>query len=504
MAVTMNNNQAYQKMLEQQQQLQQQKQAMLQQQQQRIQQQQAAAQQRAQQQAQAQQAAAQQAAAQQAEAQAAAAKAASAPKTGEGLNGVSEATTKKLASYQSGYTQGQGVSDAYKQMQAAQAAIPTTYQASPEVLEAQRQLEALQTSKPQGYTSKYNQQLDEILGQIQNPQEFKFDFNGSKLFQTYADRYTQLGKQAAMNAIGQAAGLTGGYGNSYGATAGSQAQQQYLLGLNDKAMDIYDREYQAYRDKLGDKKDIYGLLSQREAQDYDRYRDTVGDWERERDYLTGRADTAKNFDYGQYRDTVEDAQKNRDYFTEAYQNERNFDYGKYQDERDYWTGQAQAENQDYWNVQDFNEKIRQFNESLDWDKMSTQQKYAAEYAMQILANGGTPSDELLRQAGLSGADAAKLVAAPIEVAAGGGGGGSGKTTLYADANGNLFTVKNGKSQAVSRETIEKNPSKYLVDDKTYKSTVMGKTATSGVKESSQAGKNSGSSSTNDKKLNRVK
>ena len=461
-------------------------------------------QQQAQQQAAAQQAA-QQAAAQQAAQQAAAQQAANAPKTGQGLNGVSQGTADKLAGYQSGYTPGQNVTNAQKQMEAAQNAMPGAYQASQEVINAQNQLAALQNSKPQGYTSKYGEQLDNLLDQIQNPKEFKFSFNGSELFKSLADRYTQLGKQASMDAMGQAAGLTGGYGNSYGALTGNQAYQQYLLGLYDKGLDIYDRERQAYQDKLNNQKDAYSLLAQREGTDYDRYRDTVGDWEREREYLTGRADTARNFDYGVYRDTVGDAQKNRDYYTDQYNTERNFDYGQYQDMRDYWTGMAQQENQDYWTVQDYNERVRQFNENLEWDKMSTQQKYAAEYCMQILANGGTPSDELLRQAGLSGEDAAKLVAAPIEVAAGGGGGGGGgKTTLYADMNGNLFTIKNGKSQVVSKETIEKNPGKYLVDDKTYKNTVGGTSRVSGVKESSTAGKNGGSNAANDKKLNKLK
>ena len=185
--------------------------------------------------------------------------------------------------------------------------------------------------------------------------------------------------------------------------------------------EYYDRAYGAYRDKQGDLKDTYSILSAQEQKDYDRFRDEYGDWLTEREYLTARADM-----------------------------ERSLDRGEFESERDYWTALAQQENADYWTGQNFEEnkrqydttfnenqrqfnaeieeKQRQFNESLEWDKMSTQQKYAAEYCMQILAAGGMPSDELLKQAGLSAADAELLKAQPVTTGGGGGGGGKKTTT----------------------------------------------------------------------------
>ena len=317
---------------------------------------------------------------------------------GTGLQGVSKNTSAQLSNYQNGY------------------------QESERVRQAQELLAQNEANKPKGYTSKYSEQLDSILDQIQNPQAFKYSFDGDELFKSYQDRYTQLGKQASMDTMGQAAGLTGGYGNSYGAVAGNQAYQQYLMGLYDKGMDLRDRAYEQYRDQAADRKDTWSMLNQADQRDYDRYRDEYGDWLNEREYLTGRADT-----------------------------ERNFDYNQYNTERDYWTNMAQLENKDYWTGQEFNEnkrqydqnfaeqqrqfnaefeeKQRQFNESLDWDKMSEQQKYAAEYAMQLLQMGHMPSDELLQQAGLSAADAKKLKKNTGTAAGGGGGGGGGKGGL---------------------------------------------------------------------------
>ena len=54
--------------------------------------------------------------------------------------------------------------------------------------------------------------------------------------------------------------------------------------------------------------------------------------------------------------------------------------------------------------------------------MSERQKYAAEYAMQMLQNGQMPSEELLQSAGLSAADARKLMKQTTT-----GGGGTART-----------------------------------------------------------------------------
>lgn len=313
-----------------------------------------------------------------------------------GMRGVTQNTAQNVGRYQNGYRESERVQN------------------------ARNLLEQNNAAKPQGYNSKYGEQLEQILQKITNPEGFKYSFAGDALFNSARDIAVQSGKQAAMDVAGQAAALTGGYGNSYGTAAGAQAYQQSLMNLNAQMPEYYDRAYGAYRDRQGDMKDAYSILSSQEQKDYDRFRDQYGDWLNERDYLTARADM-----------------------------ERSLDRGEFESERDYWTALAAQENKDYWQNEEFQEnkrqydtnfneqqrqfnaeieeKQRQFNESLNWDKMSTEQKYAAEYCMQILAAGGMPTDELLRQAGLSAEDAAKLMAQPAVAAGGGGGGGGGGT-----------------------------------------------------------------------------
>ena len=288
-----------------------------------------------------------------------------------GLEGVSDNTAKQTGRYQQ------------------------DYQAGDAVMKAQQALEAIQAQKPQGYTSKYADQLDGILQRITNPEKFKYEFNGDNLFRSYADYYTQMGKQASQDAMGQAAALTGGYGNTYAQNAGQQAYQQYLLGLYDKGLDLYDRAYQRYQDEQNANLNQYNVLANADQTDYGRYRDEYGDWQNERDYYTGRYDT-----------------------------EADRDYSRWTGNRDYWTGLAQVENADYRSEQERQEAIRQYNESTANQKAQEDRQYAYNYAMTIIGNGQMPSKQILKLAGLSEEDAKKM----IKQASSGGGGGGRKTT----------------------------------------------------------------------------
>lgn len=322
-----------------------------------------------------------------------------------GLQGISSQTADNMGRLQSGYQQ------------------------SAAVTAAQQALQSLQDTRPGAYNSRYNQQLDQILQKITNPQQFKYSFDGDALFKNYADRYVQQGKQASLDAMGQAAGLTGGYGNSYGQMVGQQTYDQYLQGLYDKGMDLYDRAWQRYQAEQNGLLDQFNVLRQADQTDYGRYRDTVGDWNQDRSYLTDRADT-----------------------------EADRDYNRYANELNYWTGMGQAENAGYMQQQQFDEQQRQFDAQLaenqrQWDqqfaytKMSEDRKYAYNNACAILKSGKMPSDALLKQAGLSKADAQKMMAQVQK--AGGGSSKSKGPDVYEYSDGSLYMIgTDGKVQPV--------------------------------------------------------
>ena len=98
---------------------------------------------------------------------------------------------------------------------------------------------------------------------------------------------------------------------------------------------------------------------------------------------------------------------------------------------------------------------------MNWEKMSNDQKYAAQYALAILENGQMPSLELLKAAGLSKADAQKLMA-QIQPATTGTTG--TPKTYYSDKEGYYYEVD---SKGNMKPVDEKKVSKNSIIDKTY-------------------------------------
>ena len=90
---------------------------------------------------------------------------------------------------------------------------------------------------------------DEALQAYLNREDFQYDLNGDALYRQYKDRYTQLGKAAMQDTMGQAAALTGGYGSSYAQSVGQQAYNSYMQQLGDVVPELYQLAYDRYRDK---------------------------------------------------------------------------------------------------------------------------------------------------------------------------------------------------------------------------------------------------------------
>lgn len=187
------------------------------------------------------------------------------------------------------------------------------YEESDAVKGAGDALDAYIANKPGEYQSQWKNQLDALMNQILNRDKFSYDLNGDAFYQQYKDKYIQQGKMAMGDAIGQASAMTGGYGNSYAHSVGQQMYQKELQNLNDIVPELYQLALDKYNMDGQELYNKYGMVMDRENSDYGRYRDTVSDWNTERDYLTGRYDSERNFDYGKYMD------------------DRNFAYSQYQD-----------------------------------------------------------------------------------------------------------------------------------------------------------------------------
>jgi hypothetical protein len=179
----------------------------------------------------------------------------------------------------------------------------TEYTKGEDVLAAEDNLNTHLANKPGEYNSQWQSQLDALMNSILNRDKFSYDLNGDALYQQYKDKYIQQAKMAMGDAIGQASAMTGGYGNSYAQSVGQQAYQGQLDNLNDIVPELYQMALDKYNMEGQDLYNQYGLVMDRENLDYGRYRDSVADYLTERDYLTGRVDSALNFDYGKHMDT---------------------------------------------------------------------------------------------------------------------------------------------------------------------------------------------------------
>ena len=231
------------------------------------------------------------------------------------------------------------------------------YQESDTVKQAQEMLNQQLQQKPGEYQSTWQDQLNETISQILNRDKFSYDLNGDALYQQYADQYTQQGKMAMMDTMGQAQAMTGGYGNSYAQSVGQQAYQGYLQQLNEVVPELYGMALDQYNQEGQDMYNQAALIAQMEDQDYGRYQDAMNAWLSERDYLAGRYDSERDYDYGKYTD------------------DRDFSYGSFIDDRNYqYQTDRDAIADQQWQTE-FDEAQRQYDEQMalakdqwDWEK----------------------------------------------------------------------------------------------------------------------------------------
>lgn len=144
------------------------------------------------------------------------------------------------------------------------------------------------------YSGSYDDQLNDLYDRIVNRQPFRYDVNGDQLYQNYRQQYTNLGRQAMADTMGQAAGLTGGYGSTYGQMAGQQAYDAYLQRLNDKVPELAAAAQSAYEAEGNRMNQQYAMLGDLRDTEYSRYNDAYNKWLTERSYAQQQADTAYN------------------------------------------------------------------------------------------------------------------------------------------------------------------------------------------------------------------
>ena len=174
------------------------------------------------------------------------------------------------------------------------------------------------------YKSRYGDALKNNLAKVMEKKNFSYDADKDKLFSQYKNSYEKSGRTAMRDTMGNAASLTGGYGNSYAVTAGQQAYNSYMSKLSDKIPELEQRAYERYKD---DEESAYKRLNTLiglEKSDYGRYRDSIDDY-----------NTNRNFEYNKSKDALAQRNLQAQFERDNYENDRDYNRRVYENDRDY-------------------------------------------------------------------------------------------------------------------------------------------------------------------------
>lgn len=133
---------------------------------------------------------------------------------------------------------------------------------------ARYNLEQYEKTKPADYQSKYQGQIKDVMGKLENMGDFDYDPDADAAYQQYKNEYTRQAKLANQNAQANAAAMTGGYGSSYGTQAGQNAYARTMNSLDNVLDNLYSQSKAQYNTKKSDLLQQLSGLQSAEKQDY--------------------------------------------------------------------------------------------------------------------------------------------------------------------------------------------------------------------------------------------
>ena len=249
----------------------------------------------------------------------------------------------------------------------------------------QSQAQALQSGKT-SWTDRYNEAIEKYL----NREDFSYDVDSDQLFQQALSSAMRSGKSAMQDTIGQASALTGGYGSTYATSAGNQAYNSFIEDAYNNLPEYYQMALQAYQAEGEEMFNQVAMLGDADAQEYQKmynsfqvnsdltqqmYNREFGEW----DAGVTQAFNSANLQLNEYGQKSSDLYNSYSIASNEYEN-------KYAKERDSWLTDITNKqnlvalgNSDYWAQTNYDESIRQFNESLAEDQRQFDMTFKANY-----------------------------------------------------------------------------------------------------------------------------
>ena len=194
------------------------------------------------------------------------------------------------------------------------------------------------------YTSKYQDQIDELLGEILNRPAFEYDPETDPRYAAYRKEYAREGDRATADTMAQYASMTGGMPSTAATAAAQQAGNYYSAQMADKIPELYALAYSMYQDEGDNMRLNMDMLTALEQGDYNKYLNLLNQYNTDRNFAYGVYSDNWNRNYQLDRDDIADSRYdmewnygvNRDQIEDArYEDETEWSRNQYTDETEY-------------------------------------------------------------------------------------------------------------------------------------------------------------------------
>lgn len=236
------------------------------------------------------------------------------------------------------------------------------------------QLKVIQSGK-----TSYSDQVKNMMSQIMGRDKFAYDVDSDPLFQQALASAMNSGKQAMQDTMGQASALTGGYGSTYATMAGNQAYNSFVQDAYNNLPQYYQMAMEAYQMEGDEMYRQFDMVNSADEKEYGRninaydttfnYRNRMYDesYQKFRDEKSDAFNMA-NLELSEHGQLVNDAYNyynaSSDYAKTLYSQ----DFNKWQSEIDQAYKYASMLNSDYWSKTNFDEGVRQYEQTFAEDK----------------------------------------------------------------------------------------------------------------------------------------
>lgn len=315
------------------------------------------------------------------------------------------------------------------------------------------------------YTSRYQNQIDDLTRQILNREAFSYDPEKDPTYQQYKESYTRNGERAMQDTLGQVSARTGGLASSYAGSAAQQTYDNYMGALADKIPELKQLAYSMYQDEGNTQRANLEMLEALEQGDYAKYAD-----------LLAQYNTDRSFDYGVHRDNISDERYNNEWnysvgrdqiADKRYEDETAYNRETYKDETEYNRALAKAQTLaaggDFSGYKALGYTDREIAGLKSGGSSASEDVYAGMYKAGIRSEGDAYA--WLLSAEYNTTQAGKLAgyyADWMKNQGGKGSGSGGKTSLDWDQDEGIFTW-NGRSYSSVEQLLNEISQAGLTD-----------------------------------------